>query len=616
MVGAAAAAPRAAAPPLSLHAPDRLPVLATLLVCLINFAEGISGCIIFAFLPFLARHFSIQESSVGASVGALAAAYFLGQTLTISTWGRAADRFGRRPTLLLGLGGSACAMLWFGFAQTYVECLAARFLCGCLNGNVAVAKVYVGEITTASTQARGFAWLSLTWGLATVLAPALGAFLSSPAERFPGTALDAPLLRHFPYLLPVLVACAYSAVVLVVGVACLPETASWRARHARGALHADGAAAAGSGRGAAAASGRGAAADAPAAKREGGVEEGEEETDGLLVDGTSSSPQPPAYEGSLLDDAAAPGAAVTAAAAVAATAQLAGATQLRAPLDGHSSMLQILQHPTAGVVIGCYCSLALVQVLFDELFSVFCSTPLALNGLAWAAADVGGIQVVQGVSQIVFQILIVPRLIRRFGCVKCFMWPSLACVPVLLAFPQVARLAARPDVLYAALVALLVLKTLFFTCAFTAIIIAINNAAPANALGAVTGTAQMCASGFRTAGPALGGVLFTAAVSFDALGAWRLEIPYAVMAFFAVVTWRTGFSIPASVETPPGPSPRSPQLAAASARNPPPLSNGGVGSVSEDDSFDTDGSGSSYEDDSDDEDSTAANPGGPQALPV
>jgi len=103
----------------------------------INMNEAVSGNIIWPFLPFLVGR-SANDEDVGFYVGLLASSFFLGQTLFVGMWGACADRWGRRPILLVGLMGSALSMAWFGFARSYWEALAARFFCGILNGNIAV----------------------------------------------------------------------------------------------------------------------------------------------------------------------------------------------------------------------------------------------------------------------------------------------------------------------------------------------------------------------------------------------------------------------------------------------------------------------------------------------
>lgn len=54
-------------------------------------------------------------------------------------WGALSDRYGRKPVVLIGLGGVAISSLIFGLAKSYWVALLARFIGGALNGNVAVS---------------------------------------------------------------------------------------------------------------------------------------------------------------------------------------------------------------------------------------------------------------------------------------------------------------------------------------------------------------------------------------------------------------------------------------------------------------------------------------------
>ena len=97
-------------------------------------------------------------------------------------WGFISDKYGRRPGLLAGLiGGLACTTL-FGFSQTFVWAVAARFSSGLLNGNchinhtngpiltfvtgnTGIAKSMLAEITDKTNQARAFSLFGLTWSV-------------------------------------------------------------------------------------------------------------------------------------------------------------------------------------------------------------------------------------------------------------------------------------------------------------------------------------------------------------------------------------------------------------------------------------------------------------------
>ncbi|GMN67459.1 hypothetical protein TIFTF001_036521 [Ficus carica] len=71
--------------------------------------------------------------------------------------------------------------------------------------NEAVAKAYVSEICRKEHQAFGMSLISTSWGLGLVIGPAVGGYLSQPAEKFPKIFSKESLFGRFPYLLPCLV---------------------------------------------------------------------------------------------------------------------------------------------------------------------------------------------------------------------------------------------------------------------------------------------------------------------------------------------------------------------------------------------------------------------------
>ncbi|RYG51076.1 MFS transporter, partial [archaeon] len=88
----------------------------------------------------------------------------------------------------------------------------------------ALSKTYMGEVTTAESISRGFAWLSLTWGVGAVIAPAIGGFLADPVENFPATFGGVHLFELYPYVLPSLVSAAFSFIAFFIGYRHLGET--------------------------------------------------------------------------------------------------------------------------------------------------------------------------------------------------------------------------------------------------------------------------------------------------------------------------------------------------------------------------------------------------------
>jgi MFS family permease len=68
----------------------------------------------------------------------------------------AADKYGRRQTLLWSIGLQGVCTIWFSYATGWSVFHAAlsRLVGGMLNGSVPIAKTYVSEITDASNQGK------------------------------------------------------------------------------------------------------------------------------------------------------------------------------------------------------------------------------------------------------------------------------------------------------------------------------------------------------------------------------------------------------------------------------------------------------------------------------
>lgn len=87
-----------------------------------------------------------DETDASFYAGLLVSAYAVAEALTAMGWGALSDRYGRKPVVLIGLGGVAISSLIFGLATKYWVALLARFVGGALNGNVAVMQTMVAEM--------------------------------------------------------------------------------------------------------------------------------------------------------------------------------------------------------------------------------------------------------------------------------------------------------------------------------------------------------------------------------------------------------------------------------------------------------------------------------------
>lgn len=124
--------------------------------------------------PRIAADFGVTVSTVELSLSA----FFIGLSLGQLFYGPAADRFGRKPPLLVGLTIYVLASIGCAFAPSIEWLIALRFLqaLGSCAGMV-ISRAVVRDLFDARESARVFSLLLLVMGLAPILAPLFGGWL-------------------------------------------------------------------------------------------------------------------------------------------------------------------------------------------------------------------------------------------------------------------------------------------------------------------------------------------------------------------------------------------------------------------------------------------------------
>jgi DHA1 family tetracycline resistance protein-like MFS transporter len=162
-------APRPAAPAAASRR-ALVPVFVTVLLDLIGFG------MIIPLLPFYAQEYHASP----AQVGWLFASFSLTQLLFAPLLGRLSDRVGRRPVLLVTIGGSIGAYLLFAYSPSFAWLLAARALAGVAAANYGIAQAYVADITPPAERSKAMGMVvGAAFGLGFVLGPALGGMLAA-----------------------------------------------------------------------------------------------------------------------------------------------------------------------------------------------------------------------------------------------------------------------------------------------------------------------------------------------------------------------------------------------------------------------------------------------------
>ena len=120
---------------------------------------------------------SLPDATISYQAGIIQAAFPFAQFLTAMFWGRVADSEygGRKRVVYIGLLGTMCSIIGFGFSQSFPMAVACRCLGGVLNGNIGVMRTMISEIIKEKKyQSRAFLILPMTFNIGVIIGPILG----------------------------------------------------------------------------------------------------------------------------------------------------------------------------------------------------------------------------------------------------------------------------------------------------------------------------------------------------------------------------------------------------------------------------------------------------------
>ncbi|GAB4859277.1 Probable peptide/nitrate transporter At3g43790 [Ancistrocladus abbreviatus] len=194
-------------------------------IWLVSLCTALPTTSLFPFLYFMIRDFGIakQVEDIGFYAGFVGSSFMVGRALTSIAWGMAADRYGRRPIILIGTLSVAILNMLFGLSTNFWMAISMRFFLGCFNSLLGTMRAYASEICREEHRALALSVVSTSRGIGLVIGPAIGGFLAQPVEKYPKVFSKNSLFGRFPYFLPCLIISLYAAGIFAL---CwwLPET--------------------------------------------------------------------------------------------------------------------------------------------------------------------------------------------------------------------------------------------------------------------------------------------------------------------------------------------------------------------------------------------------------
>ena len=460
------------------------------LLVLLNVVDAFHLNVIWPMLPFLVRDVGrVPEARIGLYVGIIGAAAPLGALCSAYAWGCFSDRRGRRPALLLGSLASTLSVFIFGTSKSLTQAAVGRFASGCLNGNAAIVKTFLGEVCTKSAQSEAFGVLALGYGLASTLAPGAGGYLIKPAERWPAT-FGGTIFETYPYLLPMCVAASLTGLGAVLGFFYLPETASFAKRHEA----------------------RGMATRGSESKR-------------LVKMASAGELQAIEIE---LDDWT--------------------DREVSAKDEDVQEAKEVLFTPDTTVAVGCYAILAAIAIGYDEMLPVFLKTSKELGGCDFSSKDIGVLLICGGVTLLVFQLVLYKRICDTLGAVRAFRFgvALFAAVSMLAPF---ASIMPNETMLWTVALMSQCTKICALGIGFVSVTIVVNNSCDDAVKARVNGISGTTSAFARIVSPVICGWVFAGAMRLRDAPMHQF-LPFAFIASVTLVLRVVAERLPASLDGP------------------------------------------------------------------
>lgn len=438
--------------------------------------------------------FNVPTDQVAKWAGLTSASFSLSQCVTAIAWGRASDRFGRKPVILLGL---FCTMIFtalIGFSKSLPWVLIMRSLQGACNGNVGIIRTMVAELVKEKElQPRAFSVMPLVWTIGSILGPTFGGALVHPVERYPSVFRNNTFLTKFPFSPPNLLSAILFLVGIVTGVLFLRESLETK-KHNRDY-------------------GRivGSMLMRSCSKRRQGKAKwpsNDDEADPFLAHNDNSTSE----MGSPID-------------------------RIKRSIPYKPVGYREVFSRQSNINLACYTLLAMHSVAFDQLLPIFMHHPVQsthdpsvhlpfkfAGGFGIDSSRIGLLFTVYGVNGMLVQFLAFPPLARKYGVLNCLKFCSFVFPLVYLAVPFTALLPT-PGLRQGAMLALMLMKGCVAIFAFPCTTILLTNSAVSlRVLATLNGVATSISAIGRAAGPALAGVTFTLGVDvgFVIISWWTL----------------------------------------------------------------------------------------------
>ncbi|KAL2261353.1 hypothetical protein VTK26DRAFT_4350 [Humicola hyalothermophila] len=466
----------------------KLPVQQLAILAVARFAEPLALTSVFPYLPEMIASFGVEKDDVARWAGLTGAIFSVSQSLTAVAWGRASDKFGRKPIILMGLASTMICFFFWGMSTSLPMAITIRAISGGSNGNVGIIRTMVAEmVPERELQPKAFSLMPLVWSIGSVFGPAFGGFFARPADQYPNLFGKIEYFKRYPFALPNLMACGVFFISFTTGLLFLKETLQSK-RH----------------------------------QRDWGLRLGEKLTRSFHRSKGHKRQRRLSY---VDDEASAPLLAQSAAS---------NSDQIAAK-DEPVSLTEVFTAQTSINLLS-YTILALHSVAYDQVLPVFLNYPRVTpdetntslpfkftGGFGLSSDKIGTIYTIYGVACGIIQFFLFPWLCARFGVLNLYRFATVI-FPILYFLTPYTALIQSTTARYAVFLTIMLAKGFVVIVAFPCTTILLTNSASSlRILGTLNGFATTFSGMGRAVGPGLAGAVFSWGVSKGfAIAPWWL----------------------------------------------------------------------------------------------
>lgn len=423
------------------------------------------------------QSFNIPDDKVAKWAGLLAATFSLSQCLTGIAWGRASDKFGRKPIILIALTCTMVFSIGFGFSSNLVWAFLWRSLQGLSNANAGIIRTAVAELVPQKElQPRAFSIMPLVWNIGSIFGPSIGGSLVRPVERYPELFGKSKFFADHPFALPNLLISILFLIGISAGILFFRETLEEKKSH-----------------------------------RDYGLLLGK-----VLTSSCTRRKRPRAWSNTEESEPFLDGT----------TSELSSPIANRAPpLPRKNPGWGEVFSRQSNINLVVYTFIAMHSAAYDQLLAIFMHYPVQSShdpevhlplkfagGFGINSNQIGLLFTIYGIFGMLVQFFIFPPFARKFGVLNCLKACSLAFPLIYVATPFTALLptnSMRQGVMMVMMLTKGFCGIFAFPCST---ILLTNSASSLSILGTLNGVATSISAVGRAAGPALAGATFSAGV--------------------------------------------------------------------------------------------------------